>query len=140
MARGIQDKKPVLEAMGMQLASITTRSFNDASLRAAPWAPLSARTIAAKIRAGKSTAILKRDVLLARSWRVSNVTNSRAEVSTDRFYAVFHQFGTKRGLPPRPMLPYIGDSDNAEMAPFAREKVESVARKKIEALLKKAGE
>jgi len=134
-AASLADKKPVLEAMGLQLVSLTQRSFNDPALRAAPWAPLKGSTLAAKIKAGKSTAILKRDVVLSRSWRVTSVTNAAVTVGTDRFYAPFHQFGTRRGLPARPMLPFIGGPDSAQLAPFAREKLTKIAQAKIASLL-----
>lgn len=134
-AAALADKKPVLEAVGLQLVSLTQRSFNDSGLRAAPWAPLKPATIAAKLKAGKSSAILKRNVVLSRSWRVVSVTNAGVTVGTDRFYAPFHQFGTRRGLPARPMLPFIGGPDNAQLAPFAREKLTKIAQAKISALL-----
>jgi phage gpG-like protein len=137
LAGMIADKKPILEAVGLQLVSITRRSFNEPALRAAPWAPLKAATLKAKLKAGKSSAILKRDIVLARSWRVSSLTNSTVTVSTDRPYAVHHQFGApKAGIPARPMLPFIGGPDNAVLAPWAREKLTKIAQAKVASLLK----
>jgi phage gpG-like protein len=135
-AASIANKKPILEAMGLQMVSLAQRSFNDPAFRAAPWAPLKASTLAAKLKAGKSSAILKRDVVLARSWRVASVTNAAVTVGTDRPYAPYLQFGTRRGLPARPMLPFIGGPDSAQLAPFARDKLDKIARAKITSLLK----
>ncbi len=136
-AASIADKRPILEAMGLQMVSITQRSFNDAALRAAPWAPLKAATLAAKIKAGKSTAILKRDVVLARSWRVAALTNSSVTVGTDRPYAPHLQFGTRRGIPARPMLPFVGGPESAQLAPWAAEKLRKIGQAKLDSLLKK---
>lgn len=131
------DKRAILEAVGTQLVSISKRSFNEPALRAAPWAPLKPATIAAKIRAGKSTAILKRDVVLARSWAITSLTNSSVTVATDRLYAPYHQFGApSRGIPARPMLPFIGGPEDAKLAPWAREKLTRIAQAKLNSLLK----
>jgi phage gpG-like protein len=35
--RALADRKPVLEAMGLELVSITTRAFSDPALRPSPW-------------------------------------------------------------------------------------------------------
>lgn len=137
-ASKIKDKRPILEAMGLQLVSITTRSFNDPTQRAAPWAPLSASTLAQKLKAGKSSAILKRDVILARSFRVTALTNAAVTVGSDRPYAPFQQFGTKRGIPARPMLPFLGGPDSATLAPWAREKLTKIASAKTKSLLNQA--
>jgi len=136
LAGGV-DKRPILEAMGLQLVSITQRSFNDESQRAAAWAPLKPATLAQKLKAGKSSAILKRNVVLARSWRVGAVTPSTVTVGTDRPYAPYHQFGApKRGIPARPMLPFTGTPERAELAPWAREKLRKIGQAKLDSLLK----
>ena len=36
-AAAIKDKRPIVEAMGLQLAGITKRAFNDSALRVASW-------------------------------------------------------------------------------------------------------
>jgi phage gpG-like protein len=139
-ASALEDKKPVLEAMALLVESATRRSFNDPSQRATPWPPLSPATLARKRKAkNTSTAILKQSTLLWKSWHTL-VTNTHATVSSPQYYAAFHQFGTRRGLPSRPMLPYIGQGDSAQLAPFIRQKVITVAEKKIASLLRqKAG-
>lgn len=137
MAKQVSDKRPILEAVGLQLVSLTTRSFNDPALRAAPWAPLKSATLKAKAKAGKSSALLKRDVVLARSWRVTTLTGSAVTVGTDRPYAGYHQFGAPRaGIPARPMLPFTGGPDDAKLAPWAREKLTKIAQAKLDSLLK----
>jgi len=134
LARRAGQMRPVLEAAGAQLAALAARSFNEPGVRAAPWAPLKPGTIAAKLKAGKSTAILKRDVVLARSWRVVEVDDRSVTVGTDRPYAAYLQFGTRRGIPPRPMLPFIGAASAARLAPEAQARIQRIARRKLEAL------
>lgn len=126
--------KPVVEAMGLAVVSLTIRSFNDPSLRAAPWAALREATIARKLAEGTSTAILKRHVLLARSWRITELANDQVKVGSDRFYAAFHQFGTKH-LPARPMLPLIGGPESAAFTPLAVKRMVSVAKAALAGLL-----
>lgn len=139
IARRIRGPRPVLEAMGLQLASITARSFNNPSLRVTPWPKLAPSTIAAKKAAGKASGILKRDLALWRSWVRPDLTYGRSHVTlrSDRPYAGVHQSGApSRNVPARPMLPFIGSGDSARLAPFAREKIQKVAQAKMNALLR----
>ncbi len=136
----LKNRKPIGEAMGLAVTSLTIRSFNDPSVRAAPWAPLKEATVAAKLREGTSTAILKRNTLLWRSWRITELTNDVVKVGTDRFYAKFHQWGTIRGLPPRPMLPLDGTPDSADFTPLAVRRIMSAARAVVQGLLGNASE
>ena len=138
LASKFQDKKPILEAMGTEMAAIANGSFNNASLRAAPWAPLKASTIREKIRLGRNSGIMKRSLVLMRSFTPSSYTTSTVTVSTDRPQAPYLQFGTRRGLPVRPMLPFIGGPDSAKLAPFAREKIQKIAQAKMDSLLKQS--
>lgn len=138
LARRVDNPTPILEAMGLQLASIGARSFNDASLRVAPWAPLKPGTLAGKIKAGKSSAILKRDTLLYRSLiRPDMVTGRRSvTIKIDRPYASYHQFGApKQKIPARPFLPFIGTTEAAVLAPWAREKLRKIGQAKLDSLL-----
>jgi phage gpG-like protein len=130
----LKQPKVIAEAMGLAIVSLTMRSFNDESVRAAPWAPLSEMTIARKIAEGTSTAILKRHVVLARSWRITELTGNYVKVGTDRFYAKFHQFGTDH-IPARPMLPLQGGPDNASFTPLAIDRMASVAKAALAGLL-----
>jgi phage gpG-like protein len=127
--------RAVAEAMGLAIVGLAIRSFNDPSVRAAPWAPLAPATIAQKIEEGTSTAILKRHTLLFRSWRVIEATSDFVRVGSDRFYAMFHQFGTKRGLPARPMLPLVGDATSSRLTPLAVKRMVSAAKAALEGFL-----
>lgn len=128
----------IAEAMGLAVVGLAVRSFNDPSARAAPWAPLKAATLAKKIEDGKSTAILKRNTLLFRSWRVVEATGDFVRVGSDRFYAAFHQWGTRRGLPPRPMLPLLGTPEAPELTPLAASRMVSVAKAALAGCLLKS--
>lgn len=129
--------RAVSEAMGLAVVGLAIRSFNDPSVRAAPWAPLTEATLAKKIEEGKSTAILKRNSILFRSWRVTEATADFVRIGSDRFYAAFHQWGTKRGLPARPMLPLLGTPDAAQLTPLAASRMVSAAKAALEGFLLK---
>lgn len=123
---GTQRKnKAVAEAVGLAVVALAIRSFNDPSVRAAPWSPLKPATIAQKIKEGTSTAILKRHSLLFRSWRVIESTANFVRVGSDRAVggqslAAIHQWGTRDGrIPARPMLPLTGTPDEAAFTPLA---------------------
>lgn len=132
--------KHIAEAMGLAIVGLTIRSFNDPNVRAAPWAPLKEATLERKIAEGTSTAILKRHSLLFRSWRVVEVTSAFVRLGSDRFYAPFHQWGTKRGLPARPMLPLLGTAAAAQLTPLAASRMVSAAKAALEGfLLRKPG-
>jgi phage gpG-like protein len=124
--------KAVAEAMGLAVVSLTIRSFNDPSVRAAPWPELKAATVARKVAEGKSTAILKARGLLFRSWRITDLTSDHVKVGSDRFYAYFMQKGTSRGVPARPMLPLTPDD---QLTPLALSRMVSAARAALAGLL-----
>lgn len=136
---------PVLEAAGMQLVSITKKSFNDASLRVQTW----------PVKRDGSPATLKREGALFQSIRITGLSNASVTVGSDRRYAAIHQVGgvikpvtakalkffaggkwwtcKKVTIPARPFFPFIG----MQMAPFAREKVLKTMEKKLGAMLGK---
>lgn len=152
MAAKFADRKPILQAMGAALVSVTKRAFNDAQLRALVWP-------ATKKSGG---APLKRSGALWQSIRIATLTDDRVEVGTDRPYAPYHQFGADPytirpknkkalawpgaahpvgkvnhpGFPPRPFFPF--DSSGA-MTPAGLRAVESAARAKMRALAKASG-
>jgi len=139
LARIIRQAKnphPVLEAMGLQLASITQRAFDNPSLRASPWAALKPKTIAEKRKHGKSDVILKRSTELVKSFRVV-VSGRSVTVGTNKIYAAIQQMGSAKksgrgsGIPPRPFLPFR----EGEMTPLAKAKIEAIARAKVAAML-----
>lgn len=131
----LRDRAPIAEAAGLAVVQLAIRSFNDPAVRAAPWAPLQERTLARKVAEGTSTAILKRRGVLFRSWRVIEATNDHVIVGSDRFYAMFHQFGTARGLPARPMLPITGGPGSSALTPLAVRNLTAAAKAKLQEML-----
>ncbi len=136
-AMGARFKNPrhLSEATGLAMVGLTVRSFNEPSVRAESWAPLAPETIAQKIKEKTSTAILKRHTLLWRSWRVVEAHSDFVRVGSDRFYAIFHQFGTRRGVPARPMLPVTGGPENSTLTPLAVRNVVAAAKAALRDLL-----
>jgi phage gpG-like protein len=107
-----KDTEKALEAAGLVVVSMAKRAFNDEDARPGTWEPLKPATIAEKKRAGKSSAILKRDGVLAKSPRVIEVTKTKVTIGTDRAYAAVQQFGSSKssgrgsGIPARPFFPF----------------------------------
>lgn len=154
-ARGIRDRRPILEAMGLQLVSITVRAFRDASLRASTWPPK---------RDGSPATLYKRGAL-RQSIRITSVDNRAVNVGSDRPYAAIHQLGgTTRAhvieasrakflafksggamifrkrvnhpgskIPPRPFFPFL---PNGQPTQLARDRIGAIARAKIARLLR----
>lgn len=133
----IQHPTPVAEAAAVAVASLTIRAFNDPSVRAAPWAPLTPETLARKIAAGVSTAPLKRSTLLFRSW-VASADGGTGRVSTDRPYAKYHQWGTRRGLPARPMLPITGSPTAPQLTELAARNAVAAAKRALDEILEQS--
>lgn len=106
--RLMSDPRPALKAVGTLFVSLALRAFNDASLRPKPWAPLSPATLAARKRAGRGAAILRRTGTLARSPRIITLTRTSVTIGSDRAYASYHQFGSRDGKrpPARPFFPF----------------------------------
>ena len=135
-ARAIADSRPILEAMGTELVSISKRNFTDATLRPSIWAPLKPATIAAK--KGKGGILRGPNAVLQRSIRITSVTNSEVVAGTDRPYAAIHQLGGRAGrggaaiIPPRPYFPII----NNKLTPEARRRINRVGQLKIASLTK----
>jgi phage gpG-like protein len=153
LARKVADKKPILEAMGLALVSVTQRAFNDPALRPAPWRQV-------RDPSGQFRAPLKRSGLLWKSARITSLDAHAVTVGTDRPYAAAHQFGTgpytirprsKRalywpgaphpvrvvhhpGLPARPFFPF---DSSGRMIARARDTVRAAAAAKIRALLQR---
>jgi phage gpG-like protein len=74
---------PILEAVGLEIVSLTQRAFSDASLRVAPWAPK---------RDGTPATLIKRGTL-RRSVRITNIGDTTVTVGSDRVYAAIQQLG-----------------------------------------------
>jgi len=139
----LMNTESVSEAAGLAVVSLATRSFNDPSVRAAPWAPLKESTLLQKIKEDTSTAILKRKGVLYRSYRVIETTNDTVRVGSDRAtpdgkmsIAAIHQFGTRNGrIPARPMLPIWGTQDSNILTPLAVKSVRAAALRALNALM-----
>lgn len=104
--KALNDPTKALKAMGSVIVSITQRAFTTASLRPASWAPLSAKTIARRLKDGRGTSPLLRTGTLARSPRITSLSRKSVSVGSDRAYAAHQQFGTRRGVPARPFFPF----------------------------------
>lgn len=74
---------PILEAVGLQVVSLTQRSFSDKSLRITPWAPKRDGSPATLIQSG----------LLKQSIRITRIGGTTVTVGSDRVYAAIHQLG-----------------------------------------------
>jgi phage gpG-like protein len=126
--RAAQNPRPVLQAAGLVVEARAKRAFDEPALRPASWRALKAATLRAKARKNLSTAILKANGVLWRSIRITTLTNTIVRIGSDRFYAKFHQLGTKR-MPARPFLPFTAQG---RLVPDARRRVESAMRRALE--------
>ncbi len=144
LAKGVQDKRPILEAMGLQLQSLALRAFNEPALRPAPWPD----------KRDGTPATLRRNQALHQSLRrPPAVTQNSVTVSSDRAYAAIHQrggeirpkpgnkalrftiggatvFARRVVIPARPFFPFLGD----RMTDSAQRKIAGVALAKIRSL------
>ena len=154
LARDIKDRRPILEAIGTELVSITTRAFRDESLRPAAWA----------LKKDGSPATLYKSGALKHSIRITECTSDHVAVGSDRPYAAIQQLGGQTKphdilakykaalawpgaahpvasvhhpgskIPPRPFFPFRSDGT---LTPSAAAKIEALACAKIEAMLPK---
>jgi phage gpG-like protein len=83
--RALSDRTALHQAIGLGLVSLTKRAFNDSALRPAPW----------KSKADGTPSRLRDTGTLAKSVRVTAVTNSFVTIGSDRHYAAIHQLGGK---------------------------------------------
>lgn len=67
------------------------------------WSPLKEAYLKWKIKKGFSEKKLHRTTTLAQSF-TSIVRGTEAIVGTPVWYAPFHEYGTRRGIPPRPFM------------------------------------
>jgi phage gpG-like protein len=151
LTRRMRDKKPVLEAMGQQLVSITQRAFSDESMRVSPWAPrkgttMQERTMKNGLRRkvpvnGKGLAehqLLRKSGALFHSIRITSLTNESVTAGSDRVYAAIQQLGSRPGktprIPPRPFFPFHGIG---RMADFAKTRIINAAHAKLRSLIGK---
>jgi len=67
------------------------------------WSPLKEAYLKWKIKKGFSEKKLHRTTTLAQSF-TSVIKDKEAIVGTPVYYAIFHEYGTRRGIPPRPFM------------------------------------
>ena len=79
----IENRRPILDKIGELAKQTAARAFNDSSLRPTAWAN----------KSDGSPARLRKQNLLARSPRVTNISNDSITVGSDRKYAAIHQLG-----------------------------------------------
>lgn len=152
-----ENRKPILEAMGLFVVSWSTRAFNDASLRPAVWAPRQDKS--------KTHPLLKMSGTLWRSIKPDEPTNNSITISSHTAYSAIHQLGGqtrphvikfkhKKALfwpgakhpvksvnhpgskiPARPFMPFLGNGGGARMMPAAREELEVLVHDKVLSML-----
>lgn len=128
LIRKVRDKKPILEAMGAQLVSLTVLAFTDESLRPAPWLPRKAR------KGDDGHSLLRKSGAMWHSIRISELTNDHVTVASDRPYASYQQFGTKH-IPARPFFPF---KKNGRLTQTAQEKILHAAGQKMISLARES--
>ncbi|HEY8898877.1 MAG TPA: phage virion morphogenesis protein [Chthoniobacterales bacterium] len=124
--KAAKDAAPALQAAGLVIESLAKRAFRESAVRPAPWASLSPATIKDKARRRKSLAVLIRDAVLARSPRITSLSNRAVTIGTDRSYAVYHQAG--KGRMYRPFFPF---DTRGRLTPLGRDRVEAALRRKL---------
>ena len=128
LAARCRNRKPVLEAMGLEFVSITKRAFTNPALRPLPW----------RDKVDGTPATLRKSGAMWQSIRVTDVTDHSVTAGSDRAYAAIHQLGGKTGrnhaatMPPRPFFPIL----NGKLTPEAKRLIEAVGHDKIKILLK----
>lgn len=129
LASRVHDRRPILEAMGLEFVSLSKRAFTTPSLRPLPW----------RDKVDGTPATLRQSGALWQSIRVAEVTNSSVTAASDRPYAAIHQLGgeIKRGdtvikMPARPFFPIL----DGKLTPAAKQRIEAVAKAKALRLLK----
>lgn len=145
----VADSREVRSAMAAAgakvLASMATDAIRDAKLRPAPWPPLAASTkkgigaAAAKAKAAEKA--VAGHVLLYRTGALSQSLRPVASgdtfgVASDRPYAVFHQYGTKK-MPARPFVPALGKPGAEKLTPAAEKAVAEAAQAAFDAALRR---
>lgn len=137
-----EGRAAILKAGGMAVADMATESFRDASLRPAEWEPLKPATLKKK-KAGRVSLLIDTGAMF-RSIKVKApkgdtvevVVSGGANVNSDRKYATFHQFGTKK-MVARPFIPATGGADGGEanLIPEAEKRVRRAMEAQTKAVL-----
>jgi len=98
--RSAMAEAELMRNLGEAGAAIATRAFREDTLRPLPWPPHSPRTHATW------PLLMPPKAHLWRSIRVTSYDARHATVGTDRPYAPYLQFGTRK-MPARPFLPFF---------------------------------
>jgi phage gpG-like protein len=139
----VKNAGPLLRAIGVGMVGLAKESFNNASLRPAPWRN--------KID-GTAATLKSREASLWRSIKVQNVTSREVKFGSDRPYAAIHQFGgiirAKNGgylkfqvggkwiyakqvtMPPRPYMPVMGGQLTAPAKARVKDIIEAYVMKR----------
>jgi len=117
--KAVQNRSPLLSAMGQAVKALGVQAFTDASKRPTDWAPR-------KVEPKDGHAILQKSTMLRKSIRITSVTNDTVIIGSDRPYAAAHQFGVpERNLPARPYLPFYKDG---QLTPEGNRRVTSALK------------
>jgi len=121
-------QKNALKSIGDEVASQATRAFKDPVYRPSPWAPRKMGgdwpLLVKHPNGGLKASIIPR-----------GVGNDTVVVGTDKKYASFHQFGTKK-MPARPFFPIDAHGD---LTPRMMRKIQKLASEALEDELRKIG-
>jgi phage gpG-like protein len=117
--------KAVLEVGAVELKNMTVEAFGDPSARPAAWPN----------KKDGSPSDLTDSTTLRQSITQGAISNTKAEVATDRLYAAVHQFGyAANNIPARPFFPFVNNTPTPE----AHARIEAIMRLKLNNLLKAA--
>lgn len=97
----VRNPERLMQAIGIGLVGLAKESFNNASLRPAPWPDK---------KDGTRATLKSREATLWRSLKVQSFSANEVKIGSDRPYASIHQLGGKtRPMPARPYFPFKGD-------------------------------
>lgn len=106
-------------AAGLAFASLAQRSFDEANLRPAPWAP--------RKKAGAGNPLLIKSGTLRQSIHVQAEGDDKVRIGTPVPYGAVHQLGSAKksgrgsGIPARPFFPVTSDGQMTSQAADAIE-------------------
>ncbi len=124
-------QKRTLEAIGTEVSSRAERAFRSETLRPSPWAPRKP----SKRDDGHPLLIKHPHGGLWKSIRHRLEGSDTVVVGSDKGYAGYHQFGTKR-MPARPYFPI---DQHGRLTPAMESKIQGMAGRIYEDELKKLG-
>ncbi len=136
LAAKISDRRPILEAMLVEIDRITVLAFTNEMLRVASWDSLKRdQQKPGRKKAGDESVLFLHGHLNQSIGSNHVVTNDEGRTGTDAPYAAAHQFGyAPHNLPPRPFFPWVNQE---QMADFAKVRVQRVAQDKMDRMAPK---